>query len=123
MSVSQSCSQDTIKQDSSQDLERLLQSFLFFVLFYVLPILLLVLYTRYAYHFATTLALLAISIQEECGNNEKPGQHGVTDVYTRVSSYIGWIFEFIKDRHELSAASQRTLFKLRKTRNDAKRFT
>jgi len=35
MSVSQSCSQDTIKQHSSQDLERLLQSFLFFILFYL----------------------------------------------------------------------------------------
>jgi len=26
----------------------------------------------------------------------------VTDVYTRVSSYIGWIFEFIKDRHQVA---------------------
>jgi len=35
MSVSQSCSQDIIKQHSSQGLERLLQSFLFFILFYL----------------------------------------------------------------------------------------
>jgi len=34
-SVSQSCSQDIIKQHSSQGLERLLQSFLFFILFYL----------------------------------------------------------------------------------------
>ena len=35
MSVSQSCSQGTIKQHSSRGLERLLQSFLFFILFYL----------------------------------------------------------------------------------------
>jgi len=35
MSVSQSCSQDIVKQHSSQGLERLLQSFLFFILFYL----------------------------------------------------------------------------------------
>jgi len=35
MSVSQSCSQDIIKQHSSQGLERLLQRFLFFILFYL----------------------------------------------------------------------------------------
>ena len=35
MSVSQSCSQGTIKQHSSRDLGRLLQSFLFFILFYL----------------------------------------------------------------------------------------
>jgi len=35
MSVSQSRSQDIIKQHSSQGLERLLQSFLFFILFYL----------------------------------------------------------------------------------------
>jgi len=35
MSVSQSCSQDIIKQHSSQGLERLLQSFLFFIFFYL----------------------------------------------------------------------------------------
>ena len=35
MSVSQSCSQDIIKQHSGQGLERLLQSFLFFILFYL----------------------------------------------------------------------------------------
>ena len=35
MSVSQSCSQDIIKQHSSQGLKRLLQSFLFFILFYL----------------------------------------------------------------------------------------
>src|SRR4030042_1895877 len=90
MSVSQSCSQDIIKQHSSQGLKRLLQSFLFFILFYlylwlyvdlrlmyhgagiitnfpvfykgwtffILPNLLLCIYTRYAYHFATTMALL-----------------------------------------------------------------
>src|SRR4030066_898986 len=35
MSVSQSCSQDIIKQHSSQGFKRLLQSFLFFILFYL----------------------------------------------------------------------------------------
>jgi len=35
MSVSQSCSQDILKQHSSQSLERLLQSFIFFIFFYL----------------------------------------------------------------------------------------
>lgn len=48
MSVSQSCSQDIVKQHSSQGLERLLQSFLFFIFFYLY--LLLYVDLRLMYH-------------------------------------------------------------------------